>query len=206
MNRAEFEHVLRAAADIVDDELVVIGSQSVLAQYPNAPESLLKSAEVDLFPRNHLDRADAIDGNIGDGSRFHETFDYYAHSVDPETPTAPAGWEERRVLVELPALNPKHRTVRAWCMEVHDLVLAKLAAGRPHDYDFVDEAIRCVLVDVEQLHLGVELLPTSIRDPDTRTARRSDRPRQSRDARPDLAVCARLRPESSGFRCPSGTP
>lgn len=49
-------------------------------------------------------------------------------------------------------------------MEVHDLALAKLAAGRPHDYDFVDETIRSVLVDVEQLHLGVELLPASVRD------------------------------------------
>lgn len=155
--------MLRAAAAIVDDELVVIGSQSVLGQFPDAPDTLLKSAEVDVFPRNHLDRADEIDGNLGDGSRFHETYDYYAHAVGPETPKAPAGWEDRLVPIDLPALNSKHGQVRAWCMEIHDLVLAKLAAGRPHDFEFVEEAIRVGLVDREQLKLGVKLMPLSHR-------------------------------------------
>ena len=164
MKRGEFEHVLRAAAAIVDDELVVIGSQSVLGQFPDAPATLLKSAEVDMFPRNHRDRADEIDRNLGDGSRFHETYDYYAHTVGPETPKAPAGWEDRLILIVLPAMNPKHGQVRAWCMEIHDLVLAKLAAGRPHDFEFVDEAIRAGLADHEQLKLGVDLMPSSHRE------------------------------------------
>lgn len=164
MKRAEFEHVIRAAAAIVDDELVVIGSQSVLAQYPDAPDSLLQSAEVDMYPRNRLDRADDIDGSLGDGSRFHEAYDYYAHAVGPETPTAPAGWEERLVPIELPAINPRDGLVRAWCMEIHDLVLAKLAAGRPHDIEFAVEVVRSALVDREQLHLGLDLMPSAVRD------------------------------------------
>lgn len=75
MRREEFEHVIRAAAAIVRDEIVVIGSQAILGQYPNAPESLLESLEVDLFPRNDPERAGEIDGAIGDGSRFHQTYD-----------------------------------------------------------------------------------------------------------------------------------
>src|SRR6266511_5445670 len=47
--------------------------------------------------------------------------------------------------------------------KVHDLVLAKLAAGRPHDYEFVEEAIRVKLIDLEQLQLGVDLVPNSHR-------------------------------------------
>jgi len=47
--------------------------------------------------------------------------------------------------------------------KVHDLVLAKLEAGRPHDYEFVEEAIRVKLVDLEQLQLGVDLVPNSHR-------------------------------------------
>lgn len=164
MKREAFEHVLRAAAAIVDDELVVIGSQAVLGQYPDAPESLLQSLEVDVFPRNHPERAGEIDGAIGDGSRFHETYDYYAHGVGPQTPVAPAGWEGRLVLVELPAMNPRNGTVKAWCMEVHDLVLAKIAAGRPHDLDFVEGAIRSGLVDLEQLDLWAALMPESDRE------------------------------------------
>lgn len=74
MRRDEFRQVIRAAASIVQDEIVVIGSQGVLAQYPDAPDPLLRSLEVDLFPRHDPQRSEEIDGAIGDGSRFHETY------------------------------------------------------------------------------------------------------------------------------------
>jgi hypothetical protein len=51
MKSEEFEHVLRAAADIVKDEIVVVGSPAVLGQFADAPDSLLKSLEVDVYPR-----------------------------------------------------------------------------------------------------------------------------------------------------------
>ncbi len=164
MRRDEFEHVIKAAAAIVADEIVVIGSQAVLGQFPNAPEALLVSRELDVFPRNAPERADEIDGAIGDGSRFHETYSYYAHGVGPETVYAPSGWEERLVRLELPPIRRKDCAVIAWCLEVHDLVLAKLAAGRPHDLEFAQEAIDSGLVDREQLHLGVGLMPDKHRE------------------------------------------
>jgi hypothetical protein len=41
MTRAQLEHVIRAAATIADDdEIVIIGSQSVLGEFPLAPECL----------------------------------------------------------------------------------------------------------------------------------------------------------------------
>jgi hypothetical protein len=43
-------------------------------------------------------------------------------------------------------------------MSIHDLALSKLAAGRPHDLDFVEEALRHDLLDRDQLHLGIELM------------------------------------------------
>ena len=165
MTREEFEHVIKAAADIVKDEIVVIGSQAVLAQYPNAPASLLRSLEVDVFPRSEPQRADEIDGAIGEGSRFYETYGYYAHGVGPETAVAPAGWEGRLVRLELPAIRPREGTVIAWCLEVNDLVLAKLAAGREHDLEFAADALRERLVDPDQLRLGVDLIPESHREP-----------------------------------------
>ena len=63
MTRAQLEHLIRAAADIADDdELVIIGSQAVLGQYPDAPVELLASMEADVYPRNRPERADLIDG------------------------------------------------------------------------------------------------------------------------------------------------
>jgi hypothetical protein len=163
VKREEFEHVIRAAYAIVNEEIVVIGSQAVLAQHPDAPEALLMSSEVDLFPRKNPDRSEEIDGAIGDGSRFHQTYAYYAHGVGPETVVGAAGWEDRLVPLEVHIAPHKDRVVTAWCLEVHDLILAKLAAGRPHDYEFVEEAIRAGLVDLDQLRLGAELMPDSHR-------------------------------------------
>ena len=62
MNREEFEHVIRAAADVVHDELVVVGSQAVLAEFPDPPASLVKSMELDIYPRSDPTKADEIDG------------------------------------------------------------------------------------------------------------------------------------------------
>jgi hypothetical protein len=46
MKRFELEHLIRAAGAISDDtEIVVIGSQSVLGQFPDAPLTLTVSAE-----------------------------------------------------------------------------------------------------------------------------------------------------------------
>ena len=78
MNRAQLEHVIRAAATIAGDtEIVVIGSQAILGRYPQAPAELVVSSDVDLFPRNHPERADLIEGSIGELSPFHETYGYY---------------------------------------------------------------------------------------------------------------------------------
>jgi hypothetical protein len=69
LKRDELEHVLRAAADVAKDDIVVIGSQAVLAQYPNAPETLLTSLEVDLFPKNKPERAHDNARSLGCGPR-----------------------------------------------------------------------------------------------------------------------------------------
>ncbi len=101
---------------------------------------------------------------MGDGSPFHETFGYYAHGVGPETPIAPAGWQDRLIRLEVLPIRPKNGTVTAWCLEVHDLVLAELAAGRSHDFDFAEEALRAGLVEADQLQVGVDLMPESHRE------------------------------------------
>jgi hypothetical protein len=50
MKRSELEHLIRPAGSIANDpEIVVGGSQSILGQFPNAPPSLLVSAEADVF-------------------------------------------------------------------------------------------------------------------------------------------------------------
>ena len=94
MRRSELEHLIRAAGRIAGErELIVIGSQSVLGQFPDAPVALLMSMEVDIYPREHPELADKVDGAIGEGSAFHTTYGYYAQGVGPETATLPKGWQ-----------------------------------------------------------------------------------------------------------------
>lgn len=160
MRRADLEHVIRAAADVAgDDEVVVIGSQAILGRLPDAPDALLWSQEADVYPRHHPERAEAIDGALGDGSQFHATFGYYAHGVGPETAKAPAGWEERLVPVRVAAGPHAARMATGWCMEPHDVVLAKCAAGRERDWEFAREAIRHGVVDADELLRRADGLP-----------------------------------------------
>lgn len=160
MRRSDLEHVIGAAANALGaDAFVVIGSQAILGPCPDAPEALLRSMEVDLFPMESPERAIEIDGVLGDGSPFHEAFGYYAHGVGPETAKAPTGWEERLVVVAIPPRPGSELAPRAYCLEPHDLVLAKCAAGRDRDWGFAKEAITGKVVDPEILLTRVEDLP-----------------------------------------------
>ena len=153
MNRAQLEHVIRAAATIAGDtEIVVIGSQAILGRYPDAPAELLLSEDVDLYPRNRPERADVVEGSIGELSPFHETYGYYAQGVGERTAVLPAGWQERVIRVPTPAGT-------GLCLEPHDLVISKYVAGREKDRDYVRAAIRHRLVERATLEARLALTP-----------------------------------------------
>lgn len=156
MRRRDLEHLIRAAANIADDdELIVIGSQAILGQYPDAPAELCVSAEADLYPKNRPERTDLIDGSIGEGSPFHDTYGYYAQGVGEQTATLAAGWRDRLV----PIRNANTRGATGWCLEAHDLVLSKYVAAREKDDRFVRAAIAAGLVSPETLVERVGALP-----------------------------------------------
>ena len=144
MRRDQLEHIIRACSQIADDdEIIIIGSQSILGQHPDAPAELTMSNEADVFPRNKPERWDLIDGSIGELSPFHQTFGYYAQGVEEETAILPDGWRERLI----PIRNPATRGATGWCLEVHDLVISKYAAGREKDGRFNRAAVTHGLVD-----------------------------------------------------------
>jgi Nucleotidyltransferase of unknown function (DUF6036) len=139
MTRAALEHIIRAAGTIANvDDVTVIGSQAVLGAFPEAPEELLVSNEADVFPTHHPERGELIDATIGEGSPFQKSFGYFAHGVDETTAILPAGWRDRLVLVA----GENTRFVRGWCLDIHDLAIAKYVAGRPKDFDFTEALVR----------------------------------------------------------------
>ena len=148
MTRQELEHIIRAAGTIADTEdVIVLGSQSVLGEFPDAPPELLVSNEADVFPRSEPARSDLIDATIGEGSPFQREFGYYAHGVDETTAVLPDGWRDRLILV----CGENTRFIKGWCLEVHDLAIAKYVAGREKDLSFTRSLVRHSMVSREVL-------------------------------------------------------
>lgn len=108
-----------------------------------------------MYPRDAPDKADLIDGAIGELSTFHETFGYYAHGVDETTATLPQGWENRLVAVA----NENTHGATGWCLEVDDLVSSKLVAGRERDLVFIRALLSERLVNPATFATRLQLLP-----------------------------------------------
>lgn len=150
MRRDQLEHIVRAAGAILDEpEIIVIGSQSILGSVAEArlPPAATRSVEADIVPLDDEDerKSTLVDGTIGELSPFHETFGVYAHGVGEGTARLPRGWRSRLV----PLSNENTRGVTGWCLEPHDLVVAKLLAGRPHDLKFCGALLGAAIVDLK---------------------------------------------------------
>jgi hypothetical protein len=159
MRRSELEHAIRAACDVAGvDEIIVIGSQAVLGQFPDAPGALRQSREVDVFSTTSPTAPELIDGVLGELSQFDQTHGFYVHGVGPETAILPAGWEERLIAVQ----NENTRGCTGWCLEVHDLAASKLVAGREKDIDFVTALLSYGMARRDVLAARIDVLPLGI--------------------------------------------
>ncbi|GAA3748358.1 hypothetical protein GCM10022225_35440 [Plantactinospora mayteni] len=160
------EHVLRAASQITgDSEVLVIGSQSVLGGIAEEvlPPEATASIEVDVafFDDPDDQKADQVDGAIGELSAFHEMYGYYAQGVSVSTAVLPTGWRDRLVVVETASTAPG----RGYLLDPHDCVVSKLVAGREKDFVFTAALIRCGLIDPKVVAERIETLdvPPAVR-------------------------------------------
>jgi hypothetical protein len=146
MTRAQLEHIIGAAAAISDDtEIVVFGSQAILGSIPDAPADLLFSNEAGVFPKNHPERWELIDGAMGELSAFHDTFGYYAQGIEVGTALLPVAWATRLV----PVCTAATRGATGYCLELHDLLAAKYLANREKDRRYGKVAFQHRLADAQ---------------------------------------------------------
>jgi hypothetical protein len=156
MTRVELKHAIRAACDVAgDDEVYVFGSQAILGQYPDAPETLRQSAEADIAPVTAIDMVDVIDVQLGELSPFHDAFGFYVHGLSIDAAVLPDGWQGRAIAVR----NDNTRNTTGWCVEAHDLAVSKLVAFRDKDRDFVRVLILENLIKPRKLLLRLRQLP-----------------------------------------------
>jgi hypothetical protein len=75
---------------------VVVGSQAILASWPDPPTLLTGSIEIDAYPANAkeweaqhgVEASEEINANFGYLSPFHETHGFYIDGVDETTATS----------------------------------------------------------------------------------------------------------------------
>ena len=157
MNRSEFELLLREAGALCrESDFIVFGSQAVLGWLARPPRALLVSFEADLYPRNHPAAAILIRPRLGVTSAFFRKHGVYADSVTPELATFPDGWTDRLI----PFTSKNTGGVTAWCVEIHDITVSKLAAGRPKDVRYILALLRHELIAVKTLRERIGLLPS----------------------------------------------
>jgi hypothetical protein len=147
MKKREIDHVLRAAGRITGEkQFIIIGSQALHGKYPDLPDDIVKSVEVDLLASKKPDRTEWL-GAIGVYSPFHESYGYYVDPVDDKTAVLPKGWKGRLV-----NLSPGDTEgVKGLCLEPHDLAIAKYVASREKDLIFTRELARRGLLSEAKL-------------------------------------------------------
>lgn len=150
MTLEQFDHVCRSAAAVADMKRVfTFGDSAIIPWLAQSGRSIslpdfTPSREVDIsVGEENLDAL--IDGSIGELSAFDETFSVYAHGVSLEAFQAPVNWQQRAGSRTEPVSG-----VEIIVPHPHDLIISKLAAGRPKDFDFAISAAKFFpLSDIE---------------------------------------------------------
>lgn len=154
MKIQDLKHLIKATSGITNETtFVIVGSQSALLQFPDLPDDMTRSMEIDIFSPFRPGFSVVISGCIGEYSPFHESCGYYADGVGPETVILPKDWEDRAIRVEIPDSPP----LKAIAPEIHDLAVSKLIAGREKDISWISCGIVYNLIDPQRVH---ELLTT----------------------------------------------
>jgi hypothetical protein len=153
MNRGALDELLQALSSITGErELVMIGSQSVHASTGDVPIEVVMSRECDLL----LDESDpltsVIDEQLGIDSLRAAESSVYVDTVSSTFPFLPDGWEQR--LVPFGPAAPHLR-----CLEIHDLVLSKLAAGRLKDYELIAVLLDRTLAELAAVRDRIAAVP-----------------------------------------------
>ena len=177
MRRDQLEHAIRAACQIAGvPEVIVVGSQAILGTYreEDLPAAATMSLEIDVLPiaedkEEAIRLGDVIEGVAGELSQFESTHGFSIDGVDLETSALPEGWRDRLIKVQdastaSPSGEPEFI---GWCLEKHDLCVAKLCAFREKDRNFVAALLDSQLVDQDVLAERLSKLPAEFADPST---------------------------------------
>jgi hypothetical protein len=159
--KEDIERAVRALAhEFKTDTIFIIGSQAILMSWPDAPEIMRGSPEIDAYPENArvweieegsrgdgtpLEASEHIHGLFGEGSLFHNTHGFYIDGVDEGTARLPRGWHTRAMVRQFDVYG---RMVKAVAPSPEDLIVSKLARLDGKDRHFVEAYHRARPLDI----------------------------------------------------------
>ncbi|HMK80027.1 MAG TPA: DUF6036 family nucleotidyltransferase [Xanthobacteraceae bacterium] len=159
MQKKSIDHILRAASEVTKQtKFVLVGSAAVIARLKHVPLEMMYTPEIDIYAPDADDvelASELIDGNIGQGSQFHNQFGYYGDGVSPETAKMPKDWRVRA----LEYTSAECPGVVALVPEENDVALAKVVAWRDKDQAWLHEGVRSGILSVRQMAARVDLMP-----------------------------------------------
>ena len=186
MKREQFEHVLRASADIINAErqrrgidtslhpatIIVIGSQAIhgtvnpdidrndRASLSHEVDLYVKTPQEDQYAFDNPDEelTNIIDGFIGEDTNFDVSNEVYPQGVDGQTAVLPDGWEDRLVEYQVQSINPN---VHVFCIDLYDLCCAKLARQEPKDNEFIAALVETKNIEPSKLSRRLRLMRDS---------------------------------------------
>jgi hypothetical protein len=118
----------------------------------DVPAEVVISRECDLLFDDSDPVAGVIDQSLGPESERAAELFVHVDTVSSSFPFLAPGWEQRLV-----PFGPAAPHVR--CLEIHDLVLSKLAAGRLKDYELVAVLLARTIADIAIVRERIASLP-----------------------------------------------
>lgn len=163
------------------DKVFIIGSQSILLSWPDAPVVLRTSGEIDAYPENAKiweiqqkaldpdddpEASEEINALYGEGSAFHREHGFYIDGVDENTARLPEDWNKRAITK---AVDVDDRKVLAVAPCPEDIMVSKLARFSEKDKQFVEGYYKArpfnrelVIERIEKTKLEAELQDQAI--------------------------------------------
>lgn len=144
MNPEQLQRLVEATEKLLGPErIVVMGSSAFLGSFPEAASisEIETSRDVDLLlsPSSEENARIAFEA-LGEGRTFSKKFGVHVDILRPDAAELlPKGWEDR--------LLPLDKSRIIFCLDAHDVGIAKLLAGRAKDMALLSELIRLGLLD-----------------------------------------------------------
>jgi hypothetical protein len=140
--------LLRRVSEMTNiSEPVIVGSHSLFAITDLVPSIVDRSVEADfLLGPYSIEMMRKVNDELGVTSDFYHAHGYYADGLGLATVVLVQGWQDR-----LQPLKDESGQVVAQCLEVHDVAVSKMMAGRDKDMIFLSALLDGNLISLPTL-------------------------------------------------------